>query len=183
VIWSRDRSDVPFEEHYRSLLDHAYYIGLRFFSGNNHLAEEVAQETLTRAYERWDRVARHPNREAWVMNAAWKVSMEIGRRQSRPTGEGLADLTGLGEDLVVERPVLVAALNSLTARQRTVAMARYYFGYDIAEAALLLGMTESQVRTASHEATLKLRRLLRDRPQASDTVAESAFGAPEVSPA
>ena len=107
VIWPRDRRDVSFEENYRSLLEHAYYIGLRFFSGDKHLAEEVAQETLTRAYERWDRVARHPNREAWVMNSAWKVSMEIQRQQGRRAPEGLVELTGLGVDLVVERPVLV----------------------------------------------------------------------------
>jgi RNA polymerase sigma factor (sigma-70 family) len=179
VIWVRDRGAVPFEEHYRSLLDHAYYVGLRFFNGNNHLAEEVAQETLTRAYERWDRVANHPNREAWIMNAAWKVSMEIERRQSRPLASyGLVELVGLGEDLVVERPVLVKALTRLTARQRTVTMARYYFGYDVAETASLLGMNESQVRTASHEATQKLRRLLEERGPVEATV-----GDPGVSPA
>jgi RNA polymerase sigma factor (sigma-70 family) len=179
VIWARDRDAVPFEEHYQSLLDHAYYVGFRFFSGNNHLAEEVAQETLTRAYERWDRVGGHPNREAWIMNAAWKVSMEIERRQSRPPAAyGLVDLAGLGEDLVVERPVLVKALARLTARQRTVTMARYYFGYDVAETASLLGMNESQVRTASHEATLKLRRLLGDREPNEATLRD-----PGVSPA
>jgi RNA polymerase sigma factor (sigma-70 family) len=178
VIWSRDGRDVPFEEHYRSLLDHAYYIGFRFFSGDNHLAEEVAQETLTRAYERWDRVARHPNREAWVMNAAWKVSMEIQRQQSRPPAVALVDLAGVAEDLTVERPILIKALARLTSRQRTVAMARYYFGYDVAETAALLGMTESQVRTASHEATLKLRRLLGSRAPSGASLAD-----PGVSPA
>lgn len=163
------------------MLEHAYYIGLRFFSGDRHLAEEVAQETLTRAYERWDRVARHPNREAWVMNAAWKVSMEIQRQQGRPTPDGAIELARLGEDLVVERPVLVAALARLTTRQRTVAMARYYFSYDVAETAAMLGMTESQVRTASYEAMLKLRRLLSAR-SANDTALVER-GDPGVSPA
>jgi RNA polymerase sigma factor (sigma-70 family) len=181
VVWPRDRRDVPFEENYRWLLEHAYYIGLRFFSGNKHLAEEVAQETLTRAYERWDRVARHPNQKAWVMNAAWKVSLEIHRQQGRPTFAGLVELAGVGEDLVVERPVLVTALTRLTPRQRTVAMARYYFSYDVAETAAVLGMTESQVRTASHEATLKLRRLLGAPAPAPAPRPERAD--PEVSPA
>ncbi len=57
MIWPRDPADVPFEENYQSVLDHAYFVGYRFFSGDNHLAEDVAQETLTRAYER-DKVAR-----------------------------------------------------------------------------------------------------------------------------
>ena len=149
---------MPFEEKYRSLLDHAYFVGYRFFA-DRHLAEEVAQESLTRAYERWERVERHPNQEAWVMNAAWKVCMEMKRRQARPAVVS-ATLAWPGEDLIVERPVLVEALAKLTTRQRTVAMARYYFGYDVAETASALGMTESQVRTASHEATLRLRRLM-----------------------
>jgi RNA polymerase sigma factor (sigma-70 family) len=178
VAWSRERGAVPFEEHYRSLLEHAYFVGFRFFSGDSHLAEEVAQETLTRAYERWERVAGHPNPEAWVMNAAWKVSLEIQRRQSRPSAAGVARLAGLGEDLLVERPVLINALTRLTTRQRTVAMARHYFGYDVAETAALLGMTESQVRTATHEATRKLRHLLRERSRG-----DAPIGDRGVSPA
>jgi len=182
VIWPRDRFDVPFEECYQSLLDHAYYVGYRFFSGNNHLAEEVAQETLTRAYERWERVARHPNREAWVMNAAWKVSLEVQRRQDRPPVVGLVSLESLGEDAVVERPVLIDALARLTKRQRTVALARYYFDYDVAETALRLGMTQSQVRTASHEATLRLRHLLSERAPADPSRGATERGTREVSP-
>jgi len=178
MIWPRDHGDVPFEENYQSLLDHAYFVGYRFFSGDNHLAEEVAQETLTRAYERWDRVARHPNREAWVMNAAWKVCMEVQRRQTRAPAVGADALVSLGEDLVLERPVLIAALAKLTTRQRSVAMARYYFGYDVADTASVLGMSESQVRTASHEATLRLRSLLSERAPVA-----GSFPQTNVSPA
>ena len=42
-----------FENRYESLLDHAYCVGLRFFGPDRHMAQEVAQETLTRAYESW----------------------------------------------------------------------------------------------------------------------------------
>jgi RNA polymerase sigma factor (sigma-70 family) len=184
VTWPRDRCDVPFEESYQSLLDHAYYVGYRFFSRNSHLAEEVAQETLTRAYERWDTVARHPNREAWVMNAAWKVCMEVQRRQARSPSAGWAPGQSRGEDMVVERPQLVAALAQLTTRQRTVALARYYFDYDVAETAFRLGMTESQVRTASLEATRRLRGLLAETTTPTLPGGHDAGGvANEVTPA
>ena len=43
-------STASFEERYPPLLDHAYCVGLRFFGGDHDLAQEVAQETLTRAY-------------------------------------------------------------------------------------------------------------------------------------
>ncbi len=67
---------------------------------------------------------------------------------------------------MVERPVLVDGTGPAHDPAANVAMARYYFSYDVAETAALLGMTESQVRTASHEATLKLRRSAR-RPAAT----------------
>jgi DNA-directed RNA polymerase specialized sigma24 family protein len=57
-------------------------------------------------------------------------------------------------------------------------MARHYFGYDVAETAALLGMTESQVRTATHEATRKLRHLLRERSRG-----DAPIGDRGVSPA
>jgi DNA-directed RNA polymerase specialized sigma24 family protein len=59
-------------------------------------------------------------------------------------------------------------------------MARHYFGYDVAETAFLLGMTESQVRTATHEATVKLRRLLGER---SRSPIDTTLRDPWVNPA
>lgn len=65
----------------------------------------------------------------------------------------------------MNHPHLTGALRRLTKRQRTVVMARYYFGYDVRASAELLGMSESQVKTATNEATTKLRRLLNDETE------------------
>lgn len=154
--------DVSFEEGYGLLLDHAYCVGLRFFGRDHHMAQEVAQETLARAYERWGRLSRHPRPEAWVMNAAWKVSLELERRRGRGLPyHVIPDRATLEED-IVDRPLLTAALRRLTKRQRTVVIARYYFGYDVQQSATLLGMTPSQVKTATHEASNRLRTMLGD---------------------
>lgn len=74
---------LSFEEAYSPLLEHAYYVGLRFFGRDRQMADEVAQETLTRAYERWSKVSRHPKPVAWVVDAAWKVSLELERKRGR----------------------------------------------------------------------------------------------------
>ena len=152
-----------FEDRYGSLLDHAYCVGVRFFGPDRHMAQEVAQETLTRAYESWGRVCRHPSPEAWVMNAAWKVSLELERKRGRnlPYHVVVQD-SGWAEDRIVSHPLLTSALRKLTKRQRTVVMARHYFGYDVRQSAALLGMSESQVKSATNEATTRLRRLLKD---------------------
>lgn len=151
-----------FEDRYESLLDHAYCVGLRFFGPDRHMAQEVAQETLTRAYESWGRVCRHPSPEAWVMNAAWKVSLELERKRGRNLPYHIVQSSDWAENRIVSHPLLTCALRKLTKRQRTVVMARHYLGYDVREAAALLGMSESQVKSATNEATTKLRRLLKE---------------------
>ena len=138
-------------------------MGLRFFGRDHHMAQEVAQETLTRAYERWPRVSRHPSPEAWTMNAAWKVCLELERRRGRGLPYHVVqESAGADESRIVSHPLLTDALRKLTKRQRTVVMVRYYFGYDVNQAAALLGMSGSQVKTATNEATRKLRHVLND---------------------
>ena len=162
---SAGSATASFEERYPPLLDHAYCVGLRFFGRDHDLAQEVAQETLTRAYERWSRVLRHPSPEAWIMNAAWKVSLELARKRGRGVPYHVIADSCSFEDQIVNHPHLTGALRRLTKRQRTVVMARYYFGYDVRASAELLGMSESQVKTATNEATTKLRRLLNDETE------------------
>lgn len=121
------------------------------------MADEVAQETMTRAYERWSRVAKHPNPVAWVLDVAWKVSMELARRRDRRPRRLLrASMVAPPDESCLSRPLLVAALRRLTERQRLVFLARYLFAHDVAGTADLLGMTPQQVKDASREARARL---------------------------
>ena len=152
-----------FEEWFERLLPFAYNVGYRFSAGNRSFAEDVAQEALTRAYARWDRVREHPNLEAWVTTAAFRVSLEMGRQQQRAgrpdPSEPHANVPG-DEDRIVAVDELARALRRLSARQQEVLMWRYWFDESVDETASRLGLTASKVKDATHEATSKLRRLL-----------------------
>jgi RNA polymerase sigma factor (sigma-70 family) len=125
------------------------------------LAEDAAQETMVRAYERWHRVLDHPSPIGWVLDTAWKVSMEMARRRNRllPTSF-FVPLTVSLDESALSRPALVAAIRALTERQRRVFLTRYLFSHDVSETASLLGMSPQQVKDASREARGRLRSTL-----------------------
>ena len=85
--WTRRGAEhVPadsFESWFERLVPFAYNVGYRFSAGNQAFAEDVAQEALTRAYALWSRIEDHPNLEAWVTTAAFRVALEMARQQQR----------------------------------------------------------------------------------------------------
>jgi RNA polymerase sigma factor (sigma-70 family) len=151
---------VPsFGEEFDRLLPYAYNVGWRLF-GTRQLAEDVAQETLTRAFVRWSKVSGHPNPEAWVVITATNVAREIARRR-RPFDAPLEPPRLFDvDDEPFAHPELVAALGKLSARQRAVFVHRHAFDLSVEETAELLELSASQVKDASHEARQKLRRSL-----------------------
>jgi RNA polymerase sigma factor (sigma-70 family) len=140
----------------------AFNVGWRYFRGDRALAEDVAQETMTRAYVAWRRLADHPNREAWVTTTALHVALEFSRRDHRAhrvPADAPTAASGV-EDQIVTADQLRRAMTRLSARQQQVVVWRYYFDCSVSETAAMLGLTESKVKDASHEATTKLGRLL-----------------------
>ena len=71
------------------------------------------------------------------------------------------------EQRVADADELVHALRRLSSRQQQVLVWRYYFDLSVQETAGRLGLTESKVKDATHEAVSKLGRLLqRERKSA-----------------
>ena len=153
------RHEEAFDTEFARLLRHAYNVGWRFF-GDRAMAEEVAQETLTRAYVRWRKVQQHPTPEGWVIVAATKVAQELDRKWRRRDAPIAGPAVSFDED-PFQHPELVAALRRLSDRQRHVFVLRHAFDQSVEETARYLALTESQVKDATHEASQKLRRILR----------------------
>lgn len=130
---------------------------------DEHLADDVAQETLARTFERWEVVSQHPQPVGWVLDVAWKVSMEVARRRDRQRSL-LSRLRRTESDEPderhLQRPLLVAAIARLSDRQRRVFLARYLFGHDVATTGNLLGLADQQVKDASRDARERLRSVL-----------------------
>jgi RNA polymerase sigma factor (sigma-70 family) len=160
TAWMGDSVEPTFRELFPDFYGRARTVAQRVLADAG-LAEEAAQETMVRTYERWERVSEHPSPVAWVLDTAWKVSMEMARRRSRVLPPAfLVPLAVRFDDSALSRPALVAAIRGLTKRQRRVFLARYLFDHGVGETASLLGMSPQQVKDASREAKTRLRSTL-----------------------
>jgi RNA polymerase sigma factor (sigma-70 family) len=142
----------------------AYNVGYRFSGRDARFAEDVAQESLTRAYASWTRIRSHPNLEAWVTTTALHVAFELTRQQRRAgrTDHAPVVVEIPGQDeRVADADEIARALKRLSSRQQEVVLWRYYFDQSVEETAGRMGLTPSKVKDATHEAVSKLARAIK----------------------
>ena len=122
------------------------------------IAEELAQDALVRAYERWGRVREMAAPGPWVHRVAvnggvsWLRRRSAERRALRRDGGVRAEPPEHTEVLTVRR-----AVSRLPRRQRQAVVYRYYFGYSTAEAAELMGIRPGSLKSAVTRAFATLR--------------------------
>ncbi len=148
--------------------------GLTAHTGDRLLAEELAQETLIRCIERWDRVAAAERPDAWAFRTAFNLSNSRWRRlrlerrvAARQAADDLADTDVAGrrpgchaeaEDVLLLR----RALTELPERCRAVIVCRHLLGYDVRGTADVLGCAEGTVKAQTSKGLARLRELLAD---------------------
>jgi RNA polymerase sigma factor (sigma-70 family) len=156
---------TAFEDWFPRLLPFAYNVGYRFSGHSASFAEDVAQESLTRAYAAWNRIGSHPNLEAWVTTTAFHVALEMSRQQRRAgrpdAAPKLVDVPGEDQQ-IADADEVARALRRLSSRQQEVVVWRYYFDQSVEETAAQMGLTPSKVKDATHEATTKLARVIKN---------------------
>lgn len=143
--------------------------------GDEHLAEDIAQEALTRLYRNWTTVASGSAPRAWVYKVALNLLRSNWRRQGiRRRIDGLLsrDLHVAPDhsDDVADRDLIRRALECLQHRERSVIVLRHYRQLSVRETATAMDMTEQAVRSLHHRAIGKLRVTL------NDTTKESSHG-------
>jgi len=116
-------------------------------------AEDAVAEALARAWERSERGERIDSLPAWVTRVALNLSKSRVRRvRAEARARERADARWVADDPQDVRLDVEAALAKLPRRQRQATVLRYYLGYDVAEIARTLGVSEGTIKTTLHRA-------------------------------
>jgi RNA polymerase sigma-70 factor (sigma-E family) len=133
-------------------------------TGDDHRAEDLVQDALTKAYLRWSRIRRGDNPEVYLRQLVINGSRSWWRRRANRETPGLSpaapgDRAAPGDlgDEAVARDELWRLISALPHRQRAVVVLRYYEDLDDATIAQILECTPGTVRTHSMRALHKLR--------------------------
>src|SRR6266704_455417 len=142
--------DHVFERMVQDHQDRLYALGYAL-TGNRHDAEEVAQDTLLRAYRALVRYP--PERVRELKQRAWlhRIAVNVARNRYRRPGLRLVELNGSELDGVV------AALACLPQRYREAVVLRCVQDLSYAEAAEVLGQPVGTVKSNVHRGLRLLR--------------------------
>jgi RNA polymerase sigma-70 factor (sigma-E family) len=131
--------------------------------GDWHLAHDLVQDTLVKAYQHWPRVRRADSPDAYVrgillneVRGRWRRrdrTVPVARFSDEPV---VADAT----DEVARRAGLFEALLALPLRQRATIVLRYLEDLSELDTAAALGCSQGTVKSQSARALATLRTFL-----------------------
>lgn len=157
------RLPAGFDEAFDPLFRRASLVGRRILS-DPAAAEDVAAETLARAYASWRKIGDQPWREGWIVRVATNLAIDAVRRRERrgehvfdSDRDGLDDDRDREADAVVVRLALVEAMHTLPRRQRETVALRYLAGLSEAEVADAMQVSTGSVKTHLHRGVQRLR--------------------------
>lgn len=144
---------------------------LSFHVGDAVLGEDIAQEALVRAFERWDQVRELRNPGAWT----YRVAVNLANSWFRRKGAERRALVRHGAQEQVHDPdagtalAVRMAVARLPTAQRNVVVLRFFYGYSVSEAAEQLRMSEGAVTQHTRRAVRALRSRFQPVPDRGET--------------
>lgn len=119
-------------------------------TGDLSEAQDLCQEAFTRAWQRWNAVARYDNPAAWVRRVVVNLAMSRWRHltvvRTHQRRERIMDVPALGPEHVA----VVAALRTLPADQRQAVVLHYIVDMPVAEIAQEMGVPAGTVKSWLH---------------------------------
>lgn len=150
---------VPFESFYR-LSRPKVYRAVALALGDSDLALDATDEAMARAAARWDQIGDYDNPSGWVYRVAINWARSRLRRLTRE--RGALDFEP-GYEQKLPDPELIDAVVSLRLHYRAVIVARFFLDWSVPQTADALQIAEGTVKTRTHRALAKLRRILEER--------------------
>lgn len=126
-------------------------------TGDHHAAEDLVQEALSRVVLRWSSVVAKGDPEPYVRRILYTVHVSRWRRlRAHPVAHPPRPAPDEAEH-ATWRVALGAALDRLTPKQRAVLVLRFYEDLTERQAAAVLGVSVSTVKSQTAQALLRLR--------------------------
>jgi RNA polymerase sigma-70 factor (ECF subfamily) len=130
--------------------------------GDRALAEELAQEALSRIIERWDRVQQLDDPDGYTIQTGFNLGRSWWRRRTAERrAHARAGFTGHRDAHhdhdVADVLAVRQALTALPPRQQQAILHRYYLGRSVAQTAELMGCAEGTVKALTSQAIDSLR--------------------------
>ena len=147
--------DLVFEEAFDDLYLRAYGVAYQLV-GRRSESEDVAQETLARAFVHWRKIRGYA--EAWVVRVAGNLAIDSWRRTNRLDAadhSNRPDTSSPGPS--GHRVDLHRALATLSRRQREVIVLRFLADLPEAEVARALGCSVGSVKQHASRGLATLR--------------------------
>jgi RNA polymerase sigma-70 factor (sigma-E family) len=134
-------------------------------AGDEALAEDLVQTTLTKVYLAWPKVRRADEPVRYAHRILTNAFIDDTRRAYRRNEQSHAEPADLGlpaeepaDDTV--RQVVLAALAGLAPQQRAVVVLRHWLDLDVETTAQTLGCTTGTVKSTNSRALAHLRSAL-----------------------
>ncbi|MEV6367005.1 SigE family RNA polymerase sigma factor [Micromonospora musae] len=150
-----DETGPRFDEIYRHNFQ-SLVVQLYAFVGDMSEAQDLVQEAFSRAWPRWERIARYDDPVAWVRRVAWNAAASRWRRLRTAwlfhQRQRLDVVAGPEPD----RVALTAALGALPASQRRAVVLFYLAELTVNEIAEDCGVAPGTVKSWLHRARTAL---------------------------
>jgi RNA polymerase sigma-70 factor (ECF subfamily) len=130
--------------------------------GDRATAEDLTQEALARAWEKWKKVRSMDHREGWVFRVGFNLAASAGRRTriARRVVRQLREPENERPGDPGDRLVIADALESIADRQRQAVVLRHYAGFSVAETASAMDCAEGTVKALTSQGLDRLRAVL-----------------------
>ena len=137
-------------------------------TGDPVRAEDVAQETLLRAWQSFPTLDQSRGSvRSWLFTVARNIVIDEWRSKRWQSERAVADVPDHGDpvdltDQLLQSWVVAEAVTQLSPEHRAVLLECYYRGRSVAEAARRLGVPEGTVKSRTHYALRALRLALQE---------------------